>query len=128
MLEELHKSWKHLTAHLKELHQRKEEHTDHNHNNSTKCEIGQPVMVNNHTCHTFKPKYLLNYKVLKILNDSTLLLITPNGKERITNIYNVKKCSTTELVKNAWNSFLSSIKTKHQNFNYSLRCGPNSKI
>ena len=30
----------------------------------------------------FKPKYLLDYKALKIINDITLLLITPNGQER----------------------------------------------
>ena len=28
----------------------------HNHNNSTKFKIGQPVTVKNHTHHTFKPK------------------------------------------------------------------------
>ena len=39
-------------------------------------------MVKNHAHHTYEPKYLLDYKVLKILNDSTHLLITPNGKER----------------------------------------------
>ena len=36
-------------------------------------DICQPVMVKNHGYFTFKPKYLLNYKVLKILNGSTLL-------------------------------------------------------
>ena len=38
-------------------------------------------MVKSHTYHTFEPKYLLDYKVLKIPNDNTLYLITPNGKE-----------------------------------------------
>ena len=80
ILEELHKLWKHHTAHLKELHQKNENSTGQNPNNSTKFEIGQPVMVKNHTCHIFKPKYLLDYKVLKI-NASTLLLIILNGKE-----------------------------------------------
>ena len=85
-------------------------------------------MIKNHAFHTFKPKYLLDYKILKIHNDCIFLLITPNGKERETNINDVKTCSTTELVENVWNSFLSSIKTKQQNCNYSLRSHPNSQI
>ena len=57
------------------------EHTDQqNSNNNPKFEIGQLVMLKNHAHHTFKPKYLLNSGVLKILNNSTLLLVTPNGK------------------------------------------------
>ena len=67
----------------------------------------------------------MDYKILKLLTDSTLLLLTPNGKEIKTNINDVKPCSTRELFKNAWNSFLSSIKTKCQNYNYSQR--PHSK-
>ena len=46
-------------------------------------------MVKNYAHHTFEPKYLLVYKVLNIINDSTLLLITPKGKERKTNINDV---------------------------------------
>ena len=38
---------------------------------------------------------------IKILNDSTPLLITPNGKENKTNINDVKPCSTTDLIENA---------------------------
>ena len=68
-------------------------------------------MVKNHAHHTFEPKYLLDYRVLKLLNDSTLLLVTPNKKERKTNINDVKPCSSLELLENAWDSFLGSIKT-----------------
>ena len=85
-------------------------------------------MVQNCAHFTFEPKYLLDYKVLKILNDSTIFLITPNGKERKTNSNNVKPYSTPELVKNTCNSLLSSIKTKCQNHNYSLRPCLNSKF
>ena len=56
-------------------------------------EIGQPVMVWNHAHHKFEPKYLLDYRVLQILNDSTLLLVNPDGKDRKTNINDVKLCS-----------------------------------
>ena len=43
------------------------------HNNSTKFEIDQPVMVKGHTHHTFKPKYLSDYKVLKEKQILTML-------------------------------------------------------
>ena len=69
----------------------------------------------------FEPNYLLDYKVLKILNDSTYSLMMPNEKERKTNINNVKPCSTTESVENACDPFLGCIKTQHENFNYILR-------
>ena len=96
-----------------ELHQRKK-YTDQEINkNNTKFEIGQPVMINNHGHHTFEPKYLLGYKVLKLINDSTLLLVMPNVKERKTNINDIGTCSTTALVENDWDSFLASVKTKH---------------
>ena len=78
-------------------------------------------MVENHACHVFEPKSLLDYKVLKIINDSTLLLITTNGKERKTNITHVTPCSTTWLVENAWDSFPGLIKAKYQNCSCNLR-------
>ena len=40
----------------------------------------------------------MDYKELKILNVSTALLIKPNGKERKTNINEVKPCRTAEMV------------------------------
>ena len=67
-------------------------------------------MVKNNAHHIFGLKYLLDYRVLKIINNSTLLLKKKtNGKERKVNVNNVKPSSTTKLVENAWNSFLSSI-------------------
>ena len=78
-------------------------------------------MVKNHAHHTFKPKYLLDCKILKILNDISLVIMTTNGKERKTNINYVKPCSTTDLVENASDQFLSSVKTRHQNYSYNLR-------
>ena len=50
--------------------------------NIPKFEIGGLVMVKNHAHCTFEPKYLMDYRVLKILSDSTLLLVALNGKEK----------------------------------------------
>ena len=81
-------------------------------------------MVKNHACHTFEPKYLLDYRILNILNDSTLLLVTLNWKERKTDINDVKPWSISELMENVWDSFLASIKINHPNSAYDLRPWP----
>ena len=64
---------------------------------------------------------MLDYEVLQILNDGTLLLVTPDGTESKMNITDVKLCSTSKLVENAWDSFVGSIKSKHQNCTHNLR-------
>ena len=81
-------------------------------------------MVKNHAYGTFKPKCQLDYRVLKILNDSTLLLVTPNHKERKTNVKDVKLHSTWELTEKARDSFLRTIKGNCQNCTYNLRPRP----
>ena len=89
-------------------------------------------MVRNHPHHTVDPKYLLDYWVLQILNDSTLLLVTHDGKETKTNINDAKLCSTSQLVENAWDSFLGSkkviIKSVHITLYLHLNFGQNSVI
>ena len=112
ILEELCKLGKHHKAYLRELCQRKE-YTDQQINkNNTKIANGQPVIVKYHACHTFNPKYLLDYKVSKVIKDNILLLVMPNGKERKTNINDVKPCSKIELEENVWDSFMGSIKNQ----------------
>ena len=59
-------------------------------------------MVKPHAHHTFKHKYLFDYKVLKIPNDTILLLTTPNEKERKANIDDDNPCSTTDHKENTW--------------------------
>ena len=90
-------------------------HTPRNNMKNPKFEIGQPVMVMHHVHHIFEPKYLLDYRELKILNDRCQL--QRKGK----NSNDVKPCSTAELVENALDSFLGSIKAKCQNSNYNIR-------
>ena len=121
ILAQLYKLWKHHAAYLKEIHNRKDDYTPPNLQITLTLKIGQAVMVRNHAHQTLQPKYLMHYRVLKILKESTLLLITFNGRECKMNINDVKPCTTLELVKNALSSFLNSIKTNHQNHDYNLR-------
>ena len=75
MLAKLQKLWKHHAAYLKDVHYRKDKFKPCKPRNNIKFEIGQTVMVKIHACHTLKPKYLMDYRVLKII-ESTLLLNT----------------------------------------------------
>ena len=52
----------------------------------------------------------MDYRVLKMLNKSTQLLVKTNGREYKTNINNVKPATRLKLIKNAWDSFLNLIK------------------
>ena len=111
ILAELHKLWKHHAAYLKDIHHRKDHSIPCKPRSTTKFEIGQAVVVTNHTHHASKPKYLMDYRIL----------VTPIGTEYKTNINNVEPCTTLEHIENSWNLFLNSIKTKCQNHDYNLR-------
>ena len=100
ILAELHKLWKHHEAYVKDIQERWLYPCKPKNNNT--LEIGQPIMVENYACHDFEPKSLMAYRVLKKLNDSTLLLVTPNDREKI-NINDVKPCITLQLITNTWN-------------------------
>ena len=83
--------------------------------------FGQAVIVGNHTHQACEPKYLTGYGVIKIFNEGTLLLVTSSGEECKMSINDVKPCIILELVENAWNSFLNSIKTNCPRHEYNLR-------
>ena len=89
--------------------------------NNAKFELVQAVVVRNCNYQTYECKYLRDYRVLKILNESALLLVTPHGKEFKMNINDVKPCNTLELIENAWTSILNSIKPNHPGHEYNLR-------
>ena len=59
--------------------------------------IGQLVLVKNHHRGPFNPTYIYNHQVAEILNDSTVLFTTPDGKEKKCNIHHVKLVSSLEV-------------------------------
>ena len=63
----LYKLWKHHTKLLKEMCQRNENKDQQINRKNPTFQIGQSVMDKNHANHTFKPTYLLDYRVLKYL-------------------------------------------------------------
>ena len=55
--------------------------------------IGQLVLIKNHQKGPFNPTYICDHQVIGIPNKSTVLLTTPDGKERKCNIHHVKPVS-----------------------------------
>ena len=123
VLKELHKLWKHHTIHLREMYQRNTQEDVPSCKNNPKFQVGQPVMFRNHAHHTFELKYLPDYQVLQIPNDNILILVPSDDKERKININDVKQCSTSKLVENAWHLFWGFIENNHQKCTYNLRPG-----
>ena len=52
--------------------------------------IGQLVFVGDHQKGTFDQTYIFDHRVSTILNDSTVMLTTPNGKGKKCNIHHIK--------------------------------------
>ena len=63
-------------------------------NNASDLEIGQLVLIKNDTASTFQTKYLVDHRVLKIVNDSTVTVSSLDGKDKKCNIHHVKAIST----------------------------------
>ena len=59
--------------------------------------IGQLVLIKKHHKGPFHPTYIYDHWVAEILNDSMVLLTTPDGKEKKCNIHHVKLVSSLEV-------------------------------
>ena len=79
--------------------------------------IGWLVLIKNHTASTFQPKYLADHRVLKIVNDSTVIMSSPDGKEKKCNIHHIKPISTTIAFTSAFDEFQKSITKEGQKHN-----------
>ena len=77
----------------------------------TNLKIGQLVFfVNDHQKGTFDPTYIYHHRVSDILNDSTVVLNTPHGKQRKCNIHHIKLMTPVDASTNALNQIQNSIK------------------
>ena len=47
--------------------------------------IGQLVLIKNHTTSTFQHKYLADHRVIKTVNNSTVIVSSPDSKEKKCN-------------------------------------------
>ena len=59
--------------------------------------FSQFVLVKNQCKGPFNPTFIYNHQVAKVLNDSTVLFITLDGKEKKCNIHHMKPVSSIEV-------------------------------
>ena len=71
--------------------------------------IGQLVIIKNHTASTFQPKYLADYRLIEIVNDSTVIVSSSDDMEKKCNIHHVKAVSPTTAFTSVFEEFQKSI-------------------
>ena len=106
--------WKLHVELLHDSRQSKDPEEERKFNKASDLKIGQLVLIKNHAASTFQPKYLGDYRVMKIVNDSTVIVSSPDGKEKKCNIHHVKAISPTTAFTSAFEEFQKSIAKEGQ--------------
>ena len=125
--------WKLHAELLQDTRQYKYPGEEEKFNKASNSKIGQLVLIKNHTASTFQPKYLADHRVIKIVNDSTIIVASPDGKEKKCNIHHVKAISPTTTFTSAFEEFQKSIVKEGQKCimvkktHYHLRSQSNDK-
>ena len=79
----LHKLWLSHAKSLQENRLLKTETVEQNkHFKSHNFKVGQLIAVKNHLRNTFETRFISDYRILKIINDCTLLIESPDRKTR----------------------------------------------
>ena len=94
-VQELQKLWK-LHAKLLVENRMASPATDKKITKPSDLRIGPLLFVKNHCKGLFDPTYIYDHWVAEILNDITVLLTTPDGKEKKCNIHHIKPVSSLE--------------------------------
>ena len=71
--------------------------------------IGKLVFVKNHQKCTFDPTYTFDHRVSGIVNEGTVKLTTPGGREKRCNIHHIKPVSALESSASPFHQFQDSI-------------------
>ena len=58
----------------------------------------------------FQPKYLADYRIIKVINENTVIVASPDGRKRKINIHHIKPISSTEAFTSAFEEFTKCIK------------------
>ena len=107
MVQELRKIWK-LHAKLLEENRRVDPIKDQKITKASNLKVGQSGLVKNHCKGTFDPTYIFDHEVSGIINESTVLLTTPNRKK--CNIHYIKPITPAAAFTNALDQFQDSIR------------------
>ena len=77
-----------------------------------KFKVGQLIAVTNHLRNTFDTRFISDYRILKIINECTLLIESPDGKTRKINVNDAKPVSAITATDNALHKFGQSMLRK----------------
>ena len=70
--------------------------------------VEQLVFVKDHQKGTFDPLYVFDHRVAGTVNDSTVILTIPDGKEKRCNIHHIKPTATLEASTSGFKQFQES--------------------
>ena len=101
--------WKLHAELLHDSRQSKDPEEERKSHKASDLKIRQLVLIKNHTASTFQPKYLADHRVINIVNDSTVIVSSLDGKEKKYNIHHVKAISPTTTFTSAFEEFQKSI-------------------
>ena len=107
--QKLRKIWK-LHAKLLKENRKVEPAQNKKITKASNLKIGQLVFVKDHQKGTFDPSYIYDHRVVGILNDSNVLLTTPDRKEKRCNVHLIKSVTPLEAPTSAFNQFQGSIR------------------
>ena len=102
------KMWK-LHAKLLEENRSTEPADNRKVTKASNLKIGQLVFVKDHQKGAFNPSYIFEHRVTGILNDSMVVLTTPDGKEKKCNIHHIKPMTDWEASTSGFRQFQDSI-------------------
>ena len=107
------KLWLSHAKSLQENRLLKTEALEHNkHFKLHEFKVGQLVAVKNHLRNTFDTRFISDYRIVKIINECTLLIESPDGKTRKINVNNAKPVSAITAADNALQEFKQSMLRK----------------
>ena len=111
-----------MVAHAKSLQENrllKTETVERNKNfKSHNFKVGQLIAVKNHLRNTFETKFVSDYRILKIVNECTLLIESHDGKTHLININDAKPVSPLTATDNALQEFKQSMQRKEHTHLY----------
>ena len=119
---ELCKLWSAHTKSLQENRLLKTEKIEKGKNfKSHNFKVGQLVAVKTHLRNTCETKFVSDYRILKMVNECTLLIKSPNGKTHQININDAKPVSAANGTDNALHEFKQSTLRKEHTDPYKLQ-------
>ena len=122
------RTWEHVedTHQLLQEMRQSEPETEKEYNSTKDLKEGQLVLIKNHSVRAFQPKYVADYRIIKVINKNTVILASPDGRERMCNIHHIKPISQAEGFTSAFKE--SALKETIFTCQSSLQCRGNHII